>query len=87
MTCHVLRTPGRAVRALAAEKGWTREELARRLSYTPYLTQKLIDDEVRITTDIAAHLSAVLGRPLQQWLALEAELEQSRSKVVAQSAD
>lgn len=82
MTCQDLRTPGRAVRALAEEKGWSRDELASRLSYTPYLTQKLIDDEVRITTDIAKHLSEVLGRPLQQWLALEAELEQSRSTVV-----
>lgn len=74
-------TPGAALKALSEKEGWTLEDLADRLAFTPYLTRKLLSDEIPVTAVVASQLEVATGKPVSQWMGLYAKAEQAKTPI------
>ena len=74
-------SPGEALRSMAGKEGWTIEDLAEKLAFSTYLTQKLLDDEVPMTAVVAGQLADITGTPLGAWMGLYAKAEQAKAPI------
>lgn len=63
--------PGYYVKELVEESGLTQEDFAKRLNTTPKNLSILIRGEQRLSIDIAAKLSRMLGTSINYWLNLQ----------------
>jgi HTH-type transcriptional regulator / antitoxin HigA len=76
--------PGDAIQDLAEERGWSQQELARRLGYTEKHVSQLVNGKVALTVDAAQRLERVLGSTLDFWLNLEANFRRHSARIAAQ---
>jgi HTH-type transcriptional regulator/antitoxin HigA len=83
MTKPAHQTPGDAIKAALAERGWTHEEFARIINkHRPEVTS-LISGKRSITPEIAVILSQSLGNTPEYWLSLESSRQLSLIQVDA----
>lgn len=75
--------PGEAIQDLAEERGWSQQELARRLGYTEKHVSQLVNGKVALTVDAAQRLERVLGSTLDFWLNLEANYRRHGARLAA----
>lgn len=75
--------PGEAIQDLAEERGWSQQELARRLGYTEKHVSQLVNGRVALTVDAAQRLERVLGSTLDFWLNLEAHYRRHSARLAA----
>lgn len=75
--------PGEAIQDLAEERGWSQQELARRLGYTEKHVSLLVNGKVTLTADAAQRLERVLGSTLDFWLNLEANYRRHSARLAA----
>jgi len=75
--------PGEAIQDLAEERGWSQQELARRLGYTEKHVSQLVNGKVALTVDAAQRLERVLGSTLDFWLNLEANYRRHSARLAA----
>lgn len=75
--------PGDAIQDLAEERGWSQQELARRLGYTEKHVSQLVNGKVALTVDAAQRLERVLGSTLDFWLNLEANYRRHSARLAA----
>jgi len=77
--------PGETIADLIEERGWSQDDLAKRLGYTLKQMSLLIDGKASITEETAIKLENVLGSTAGFWLRREAlyrtELAQHRADV------
>ena len=78
---HRYASPGKALQALLLENNWSLDDLAGKLAFSTYLTQKLLDDEVPMTAVVAGQLADVTGKPLNQWLGLYTKAQQAKTPI------
>lgn len=64
--------PGDTIAELLEEKGWSQQELAQRLGYTPKHLSQLVNGKVPLSEDAAMRLERVLGSTARFWLSREA---------------
>ena len=75
--------PGETIQDLAEERGWSQQELARRLGYTEKHVSQLVNGKVALTVDAAQRLERVLGSTLDFWLNLEANHRRHSARLAA----
>lgn len=73
--------PGDTIADVLEERGWTQDELARRLGYTEKHVSQLINGKAAITEDIASRLERVLGGTANFWLRKEATYRERLNSV------
>ncbi len=78
---HRYTSPGKALHALLIENNWSADDLAEKLAYSTYLTQKLLDDEIPMTAVVAGQLADVTGKPANQWLGLYIKDQQAKTPI------
>lgn len=73
--------PGDTITDLLEEKGWTQEDFAKRMGYTPKHISQLINGKASITQDTALRLERVLGSSAGFWLTREAQFRESKARL------
>lgn len=73
--------PGDTILDLLEDRGWTQQELAGRLDYTPKHVSLLISGKVSLTEDAATRLGHVLGGSVSFWLTREAQYREQLAKL------
>ena len=73
--------PGDTITDLLDERGWTQEEFAKRMGYTPKHISLLINGKASITQDTAMRLECVLGSSAGFWLTREAQFCESKARL------
>ena len=64
--------PGDTISDLLEERGWSQDELAKKLGYTTKHFRMIINGNAPITEDTAMRLERVLGGSVAFWLSREA---------------
>lgn len=72
--------PASTVADLIKERGWTQQELARRLGFTTKHISLLINGNTPITEDIAVKLERVLGSTMRFWMTREAQYREALAR-------
>ena len=78
-------SPSETIEEIMEESGWKQRDLAGRLGYSEKHLSQLINGAVPITRDAAQRLERVLGGSLQFWLNLEANYQQHKARIEAQT--
>ena len=73
--------PGGTVTDLIEERGWTQQELARRLGFTTKHLSLLINGNAPITEDTAVRLERVLGSTMRFWMTREAQYREALARL------
>jgi HTH-type transcriptional regulator / antitoxin HigA len=68
--------PGDTIVDLLEERGWSQNELADRLGYSPKHVSQLVKGHVSLTEEAAVRLHTVLGGSVGFWLAREAQYKE-----------
>ena len=63
--------PGYYINELVDDSGLTQQDFAKRLDTTPKNLSKLINGQQRLTPEMAAKLSKMLGTSIDYWLNLQ----------------
>ena len=63
--------PGEYLRDELAERGWTLDEFAGLIGWSPHELTDILDAEAEITPETACALSEVLGTTAEVWLNLQ----------------
>lgn len=72
--------PGVIIKEQLSDRGMSQKEFSARMELTEKHISRLINGEVRLTTDVAKRLEMVLGIPANIWNNLEAIYQEKRFK-------
>ena len=74
-------SPGSTVADLIEERGWTQQELARRLGFTTKHVSLLLNCRAPMTENTAVTLALVLGSTVQFWMTREAQYREALARL------
>lgn len=76
--------PGDTILDIIEDKGWTQQELAKRVGFSEKHVSQLINGKVPLTDDTASRLSNALGSSVGFWLSREAKYRERLAKLEAE---
>lgn len=83
---YVATPPGKTIKEQLENRGMTQKEFSTRMMMSEKHISRLINGDVRLTSDVANRLEMVLGLPARFWNNLESIYREKLSKVEAENA-